>query len=165
MTMANLTVWKFNSVDGAENAIAKLVELQKQHLIEIVDAAVVYWEPGKKKPKTRQAVNLPAAGALDGAFWGMLFGLLFFVPIFGLAVGALSGALSGHFADYGINDQFIKDVRSKVTEGTSALFLMSENATVDKVLDAFKGEGVELVQSNLSTEQEAKLKEHFATAV
>ena len=43
---------------------------------------------------------------------------------------------------------------------------MSEKpATVDKVLDAFKGEGIELVQSNLSTEQEAKLKEHFATAV
>jgi len=163
--MTNLTVWKFNTVDGAESAIAKLMDLQKQHLIEVVDAAIVYWEPGKKKPKTRQALNLPAAGALDGAFWGMLFGLLFFVPIFGMAVGALSGALSGHFADYGINDQFIKDVRSKVTEGTSALFLMSENATVDKVLDAFKGEEIELVQSNLSTEQEAKLKEHFATAV
>ncbi|MEO1069271.1 MAG: DUF1269 domain-containing protein [Cyanobacteria bacterium J06638_6] len=161
--MANLTVWKFNTVDGAENAIAKLTELQKEHLIEIVDAAVVYWKPGKKKPKTRQALDTTAVGALDGAFWGMLFGLLFFVPIFGMAVGALSGALSGHFSDYGINDQFIKDVRGKVTEGTSALFLMSEKATVDKVLDAFAGEQIELIQSNLSSEQEAKLKEHFAT--
>jgi uncharacterized membrane protein len=41
---------------------------------------------------------------------------------------------------------------------------MSENATVDKVLEAFAGEQIELVQSNLSTEQEAKLKEHFAVA-
>jgi uncharacterized membrane protein len=160
--MANLTVWKFNTVEGADKAIAKLTELQKEHLIEIVDAAVVYWKPGKKKPKTRQALDTTAVGALDGAFWGMLFGLLFLVPIFGMAVGALSGALSGHFADYGINDQFIKDVRSKVTEGTSALFLMSEKATVDKVLDAFSGEPIELIQSNLSSEQEAKLREHFA---
>lgn len=160
--MANLTVWKFNTVDGAEQAIAKLTELQTQHLIEIVDAAIVYWEPGKKKPTTRQAVDMRAIGALDGAFWGMLFGLLFFVPIFGMAVGALSGALSGHFADYGINDQFIEDVRSKVTEGTSALFLMSEKATIDKVLEAFKGKQIELLQSNLSIDQEAKLKEHFA---
>jgi uncharacterized membrane protein len=160
--MANLTVWKFNTADGAEKAIAKLVELQKQHLIEIQDAAIVYWEPGKKKPKTRQALNMEAFGALDGAFWGMLFGLLFFVPIFGMAVGALSGALSGHFADYGINDQFIKDVRSKVTEGTSALFLMSENATIDKVLEAFSGDQMELIQSNLSNEQEATLRAHFA---
>jgi uncharacterized membrane protein len=160
--MANLTVWKFNTVDGAEKAIAKLLELQKQHLIEIVDAATVIWEPGKKKPKTKQALNLKGLGALDGAFWGMLFGLLFFIPIFGMAVGALSGALSGHFADYGINDQFIKDVRAKVTEGTSALFLMSEKATIDKVIEAFTGEPMELIQSNLSGEQEAKLKEHFS---
>jgi uncharacterized membrane protein len=162
--MANLTVWKFNTVDGAENAIVKLGELQKQHLIEVQDAAIVSWKPGKKKPKTRQAIPTGAIGALDGAFWGMLFGLLFFVPIFGMAVGALSGALSGHFADYGINDDFIKDVRSKVTEGTSALFLMSENATVDKVLEAFSGEQMELIQSTLSGEQEAKLREHFEVA-
>jgi uncharacterized membrane protein len=161
--MANLTVWKFNTFDGAEHAIAKLAELQKQHLIEIKDAAIVSWEPGKQKPKTRQALDMTTLGALDGAFWGMLFGLLFFVPIFGLAVGALAGALSGQFADYGINDEFIKDVKAKVTEGTSALFLMSENATVDKVLEAFAGEPIELIQSNLSIEQEAKLKEHFAT--
>ncbi|NJK37954.1 MAG: DUF1269 domain-containing protein [Oscillatoriales cyanobacterium RM2_1_1] len=161
--MTNLTVWKFNTPDGAKQAADKLAELQKQHLIEIVDAAIISWEPGKKKPKTRQALDMPGLGALDGAFWGMLFGLIFFIPIFGMAVGALSGTLAGHFSDYGINDSFIKDVRAKVTEGTSALFLMSEKATIDKVLDAFKGEQIELVQSNLSTEQEAKLREHFAT--
>ncbi|KKD35679.1 MAG: DUF1269 domain-containing protein [Limnoraphis robusta] len=162
--MANLTVWKFNSPDGAENALAKLKELQKQHLITIVDAAVVTWPEGKKKPKTKQAVDITSLSALDGAFWGMLFGLIFFVPILGLAMGALAGALSGHFSDYGINDDFIKDVRSKVTEGTSALFLMSEKATVDKVLDAMTGEQTELIQSNLSQEQEDKLKEHFSIA-
>lgn len=161
--MANLTVWKFNTVDGAEQAMNKLVDLEKQQLIEITDAAIVYWPVGKKKPKTRQAMNLKALGALDGAFWGMLFGLLFFVPLFGMAVGALSGALSGHFADYGIDDDFIKEVRSQVTEGTSALFLLSQKATVDKVLDAFKGEEMELIQSNLSGEQEATLKARFAT--
>jgi uncharacterized membrane protein len=160
--MAHLTVWKFNTADGAETTLGKLAELQKQHLIQIVDAAIVTWPTGKKKPKTRQAINLTAVGALDGAFWGMLFGLIFFVPIFGLAVGALSGALGGHFNDYGINDDFIKDVRTKVTEGTSALFLMSEQETIDKVLDEMTDESMELIQSNLSKEQEEKLKEHFS---
>ena len=162
--MANLTVWKFNTPDGAENALDKLLELQKQHLITIVDAAIVKWPEGKKKPKTKQAVNVTGLSALDGAFWGMLFGLIFFVPVFGLTVGALAGALSGHFTDYGINDDFIKDVRAKVTEGTSALFLMSEQATVDKVLDAMEGVETELIQSNLTQEQEDKLKEHFHVA-
>ena len=71
------------------------------------------------------------------------------------------GALAGHFSDYGIDDDFIEQVRAKVTQGTSALFLLSSEVTVDKVSDAFKDMQMELVQSNLSAEQEAKLRQDF----
>ncbi|MEM1281512.1 MAG: DUF1269 domain-containing protein [Cyanobacteria bacterium P01_H01_bin.152] len=162
--MADLTVWKFASSDGAEGVLAKLADLQKQHLIDIKDAAIVTWPQGKKKPKTKQALPLTSLGALDGAFWGMLFGLIFFVPLFGAAVGAITGALSGHFQDYGINDDFIKEVRDKVTEGTSALFLLTESVTLDKVEEAVKADAPELIQSNLTQEQEATLKAHFSAA-
>ena len=159
--MASLTVWKFETADGAEKALAQVQALSKQQLITVQDAAIVTWAEGKKKPKTKQAVNLAGLGALQGAFWGMLFGLIFFVPFFGMAVGAAMGALSGSFADYGIDDDFIKAVRDKVTEGTSALFLMTENVTVDKVSEELKGTEMELIQSNLTAEQEAKLREAF----
>ena len=159
--MASLTAWKFDTPDGAEQALKTVEELAKQQLIVVQDAAVVTWPQGKKKPKTRQAQSLAAAGALGGAFWGMLFGLLFLVPFFGMAMGAAMGALAGHFSDYGISDDFIKQVRAKVTEGTSALFLLTEQATIDKVADAFKGTKMELIQSNLSHEQEAQLKAAF----
>jgi uncharacterized membrane protein len=159
--VASLTVWKFETAGGAQEALDKLVSLSKQQLITVQDAAIVTWPEGKKKPKTKQAVNLAGAGALQGAFWGMLFGLIFFVPFFGLAVGAAMGALSGHFADYGIDDRFIEEVRGKVTEGTSALFLLTSDAVVDKVQEAFKGTKMELIQSNLSTAQEAQLQEAF----
>ncbi|MGK7911380.1 MAG: DUF1269 domain-containing protein [Synechococcus sp.] len=162
--MAGLTVWKFNDAEGAQRALKVLSGLQKQQLIEIKDAAIVSWPEGKKKPRTRQAVDLVSLGALDGAFWGMLFGLIFFCPLIGVAVGALSGALSGHFSDYGIDDSFIKEVQAKVTEGTSALFLMTGQVTVDKVLDALKAEPMELITSNLSEEQESMLREHFSVA-
>jgi uncharacterized membrane protein len=115
-----------------------------------------------KKPKTRQATSTTGAGALGGAFWGMLHGLLFFIPFLGLAIGAAVGALAGHFADYGISDDFIKQVRSKVTEGTSALFLLTNQSTIDKVSAAFKGTKMELIQSNLSADQEAALVKAFA---
>src|SRR5215211_4523705 len=121
--MTALTVWKYNSPTGATEALALLQKLQGEQLIEIQDAAIVEWPPGKKKPKTRQAANLTGAGAVSGAFWGLLFGLLFFIPFMGLAIGAVMGALAGHFSDYGIDDNFINQVRSQVTEGTSALFL------------------------------------------
>jgi len=39
--MATLTVWKFDTTDGADFALAKLQELQRQELIEVLDGAVV----------------------------------------------------------------------------------------------------------------------------
>lgn len=99
---------------------------------------------------------------MSGAFWGMLFGIIFFVPIFGLVVGAAMGSLTGSMADVGINDDFIKSVRSKVTEGTSALFLLTTDAVKDKVFEAMKQFKFELIASNLSKEEENKLRTAFA---
>ena len=53
-----------------------------------MDAAIVTWPQGRKKPKTYQAVSTVGIGALGGAFWGMLFGLIFLAPLFGMVVGA-----------------------------------------------------------------------------
>ena len=160
--MATLTVWKFHSAGGAEQAVEKLAQLQRQELIKIHDAAIVEWPEGKKKPKTRQLQNLAGAGAMGGAFWGFLFGILFFVPLLGMAVGAAMGAMSGSLADVGIDDSFINQVRSKVTPGTSALFVMTSDAVVDKVSEAFQGADMELLQTNLSKDQEQQLRGAFA---
>jgi uncharacterized membrane protein len=159
--MATITVLKFNSPTGAEETLDVVKGLTKQQLIKLQDAAVVTWPEGKKQPKTKQLANLAGAGALDGAFWGMLFGLIFFVPFFGMAIGAAMGALAGKFSDYGIDDDFIKSVRDQVTEGTSALFLMTSDAVTDKVVDAMKGLDFELIASNLSHDEEAQLREAF----
>jgi uncharacterized membrane protein len=160
--MATLTVLKFKTPNGADQMLNQIKSLQKQELITLQDAAIVSWPKGKKSPKTRQLTNLAGIGALDGAFWGLLFGLLFFIPVFGLAVGAAMGALGGKMADYGINDEFIKKVRDQVTEGTSALFLMTSGAVQDKVLAELKGQEFELIASNLSKEQEEELRTAFA---
>ena len=162
--MATLTVWKFDTPEGADAAASTLERLSKENVVVVHDAATVSWEPGKKKPKTRQLNNLTSAGALGGAFWGLLFGLLFFVPLLGMAVGAASGALAGSLGDVGIDDNFIKSVRDQVTPGTSALFVMTSDAVQDRVLAAVKDAGLhaELVHTNLSEDQEAKLRDAFA---
>lgn len=160
--MATLTVFKFSTPEGAGQLLAKIESLQKMQLIKIQDAAIVTWEAGKSKPKTHQLVSLAGVGALQGAFWGMLFGLIFFVPFFGLAVGAAMGALGGKMADYGIDDNFIKQTREKVTEGTSALFLLTSDAVLDKVVAELKGLDFELIASNMTVEQEEQLKAAFA---
>jgi uncharacterized membrane protein len=162
--MGTLTVWKFDSAGGAESALELLERLQKEELIRIDDAAYVSWPRDRKKPRTQQLHDMAGAGALGGSFWGLLFGLIFFVPLLGLAVGAAMGALSGSMSDVGIDDEFIKDVRENVTPGTSALFVMSSNAVPDKVLERFRTTGASLISTNLSSDQEAKLREAFSEA-
>ena len=160
--MATLTVWKFSTPEGAAAAEATLVDLRKQDLIVIHDAATVSWPSGAKRPKTRQLSSMTGAGALSGSFWGLLFGLLFFVPLLGMAVGAAAGAIGGSLTDVGIDDDFITSVRSRVTPGTSALFVLSSDAVMDRVTAAFEGQDPELIQSSLSDEEEAKLREVFS---
>jgi uncharacterized membrane protein len=156
--MANLFVIAFKDEDGAERMLQKVKDLQKQELITVDDAAIaVHHKNGKVKVK--QAHNLATAGAAGGAFWGVLFGVLFFVPLAGLAVGAATGAIMGRLGDYGINDSFIKDISRKVTQGTSAIFLLVASAQKEKVVAALKPYGGELIQSSLSPKQESELRE------
>src|SRR6185312_8575720 len=163
--MATMTVWKFPTAGGAAVAEATLKDLQRRELIQIHDAAIVSYPEGARKPKTRQLRSLAGAGALGGAFWGMLFGLIFFVPLLGMAIGAGMGALTGSMTDVGIDDAFIRRMRDEIQPGTSALFLLSSGAVVDKVRDAFEGQQMVLVETNLSNEEEQKLREVFAEDV
>lgn len=160
--MATLTVWRFKEPDGAERAAAKLAELQSQGSIVVHDAATVAWPAGRKRPKTRQLNDLAGAGALSGSFWGLLFGLLFFVPLFGMAVGAALGAVGGSLADIGIDDEFIDSVRMEVQPGTSALFVLTSDAVPEKVREVFAADKPQLIHTNLSNEEEVRLREYFA---
>jgi uncharacterized membrane protein len=160
--LATLTVLKFQNPNGADQVLNTMRELQRQELIQVQDAAIVRWPEGAKKPKTEQLSGLTGAAALSGAFWGFLFGLLFFIPFLGLAIGAGLGALTGRLADVGIDDNFIKDVKDQVTPGTSALFLLTSNAVEDRVVEAMKGVEFEVIATNLTGEQEARLREAFA---
>jgi uncharacterized membrane protein len=53
-------------------------------------------------------------------------------------------------------------VRSQVTEGTSALFLLTSDAVMDKVADAAKTLDFEIITTNLSQEEEDELRAAFA---
>jgi uncharacterized membrane protein len=152
----------FSQCRRRHEAIKRLEALQSQTVITIDDAAVVSWEVGKKKPKTRQLHNTTGEGALSGAFWGMFLGLIFLVPLLGAAVGAALGAWSTSIIDMGISDKFIDEVKQKVKPGTSALFLLTDDTVVAEIENALKDMNAHLIASNLSAEQEAKLREAFA---
>ena len=163
MATATLTVWKFRDADGADRAAGTLERLAREQLLTLHDAATVSWAYDARKPKTRQLGRSAGKNALGGSFWGLLFGMIFFVPLLGAAVGAATGALSGSLSDVGIDDGFINRIRDHVTPGTSALFLMSSDAVMDKVSDAFAGhDPADLIYTNLSEEHEIALRQVFA---
>jgi uncharacterized membrane protein len=155
-----LVVVAFDHETGAAEMRDALIELQKQRLVALDDAAVVVRRPDGKV-KVEQAVSLVGTGALGGAFWGMLVGLLFWMPWAGLAVGALSGALGGALSDYGLDDGFVREVGNTIQPGQSALFLLIREATPDKLMDELRQFNGRILQTSLSNEAEARLKESF----
>jgi uncharacterized membrane protein len=161
--MATLSVLKFDDPYGADRVLVALQGMQEREMITLEDAATVSWPQGNKKPKTHQLHSMASAGASWGAFWGFLFGLIFFMPFLGAAIGASMGGMTGALAEVGISEDFIKEIREKVTEGTSALFALTSGATaVDKVVDQLKQYDFEIISTNLPEEQEKKLREAFA---
>ena len=99
------------------------------------------------------------AGATWGMFWGFLFGLLFFIPVFGLAIGAGLGALMGKFAKASIDQQFQNQVRDMIKPGTSALFLMLDQATPDQAVAALSKYGGTVLKTSLSEDDEKVLQD------
>lgn len=161
--MSNLIVMSFQDEDSAGRFMTELGKLQKQSLIKLEDAATLIRNKDGKV-KIKQARSLVGEGALGGAFWGMLIGMLFWVPFVGLAVGAATGALAGTASDYGIDDNFIKEVGEKVKPGNSAIFVLVEEAAADKVIEDLKQFHGEIIHTSFSKEQENRLKEAFSAA-
>jgi uncharacterized membrane protein len=148
-----------NEEGGAEQALQKLRSLESEYLIDLEDAVIAHRrEDGKIK--LTQSVNLTGAGAWSGAFWGMLIGFIFTGPMGWLLVGSIGagfGALAGYSTDYGINDNFIKDLSKELKPSSSALFILSRKMTVDKVLDELEGTGGTIIKTSLSKDLEEKL--------
>src|SRR5262249_45404897 len=148
-----------------DEVLNKLRSLQKEYLIDLEDACVVERDKDGKI-HIKQAVNLTALGAAAGgsrgAFWGALVGLLFLNPLAGMAIGALAGAgagaLSGSLADYGINNDFVKNLGKTIPPGSSALFILIKSVTEDKVLREIESYKPRVLKTSLSDEAEAKLR-------
>src|SRR5499426_189277 len=170
--MSNLVVLDFDGIHTADEVLNKLRSLQKEYLIDLEDACVVEREKNGKV-YIKQAVNLTALGAAAGgsrgAMWGAIVGLLFLNPLAGMAIGAVTGAgagaLSGSLADYGIRDDFIRQLGATIPEGSSALFVLFRSVTEDKVLPEIKSYKPRVLKTSLSDEAEARLRAALSNAI
>jgi uncharacterized membrane protein len=161
--MADLVQITFPSEERAEQVRQKLLDMQKEYLIELADAVIAVKQPNGHV-KLNQLFNPTTSGAVSGTFWGALIGMIFLMPLAGAAIGAASGALGGALSDVGINDQFMKDAAQSLQTGNAALFLLIRKMTTDKVLAALQGEGGTVTRTSFDESKEQALQTALAGA-
>jgi uncharacterized membrane protein len=161
--MSDLVVIEFPSEAKAEEVRQKLLDLQKDYLIELGDAAIAVKQPNGRI-KLNQLYNPTAIGAASGTLWGTLIGMIFLMPLLGAALGAASGAIGGALTDVGINDRFMKDVAASIDASNAALFLLIRKVTADKVLADLRGIGGKVLRTSFDHTKEERLREALAAA-
>lgn len=162
--MSDLVAIAYPDINQAEQVLEKLGQMRKAQLIDLDDAVYVT-KDAQGNIKLHQAVNLVKAGAgygaLWGGLWGLLIGALVLQPIAGAAigagVGAGSGVIAGKLNDFGIDDNFIKQLGTTLTPNSSAIFVLVRSVTPDKVIPEVSKFGGKVLQSSLSHESEARL--------
>jgi uncharacterized membrane protein len=159
--MSDLVVIEFPTEAKAEEVRQKLLDMQKEYLIELSDAVIAIKQPNGQI-KLNQLYNPTAVGAATGTIWGALVGLIFLMPLLGAAVGAASGAIGGALTDVGINDQFMKEVAASLESGNAALFLLIRKVTADKVLEDLKGVGGKVLRTSFDHTKEEALRAALA---
>jgi uncharacterized membrane protein len=155
--MSTLVAIAYPDADTAERVRTELVQMTKEHLLQLDDAVVVEHQ-SDGKIKLHQAISTTGAGAAGGALWGGLIGLLFLAPLFGMAIGAASGAVMGKVTDVGVNDNFMKELGAKMPAGGAALIMLGRAEAPERVLERVRPFGGEVIQTSLDNEQEERLR-------
>jgi uncharacterized membrane protein len=129
--MSQLLVFGVDSPATAEKVLDLARDLAKQQLLELADAAWVE-RTSDGNVKLHQSVNLTA----------MMAG---------------SGAVTGKLTDIGVDDDLIREIGQTLEPGKAAVFFLSRNATVDRVIEAIKPYNPKIIQTNLSVDSEKEL--------
>ena len=132
--MSSLTAWRFSGTEGADDAVLRLKRLDEQDLIDVQDAAVIRWPHYASAPVAHEHVTHQG--------------------------GAVS-SIAKKLRHSNIDSSTVDSVKGDMTPGTSALVLLSANATVDTVAKAFEGQSMELIRSDLSVQQEDRVRRVF----
>ena len=162
--MATLVAIGYPDESTATEALDTVRKLESELIIQADQVASISRDQqGQLHTYSGHGASGTAGGAAIGSFWGFLFGLLFFIPFAGLAIGAGMGALFGHMGEHGLDKEFQHQVRDYLKPGTSALFMVIEQATPDKAVAALSQYGGTVIRTSLSDEDTKKLQEGLQT--
>ena len=140
-------------VGGAAAIEADVRVLCGKSLLNVRDAAAVAWLPGRHRPDFRRVGGLEPRAPMGDSFWHLLFGHVFLLPIAAAEAGLQMHAASCSLSQLGFLDDFVDSARRRVTPGTSALFLLTDDATVDRLLALMPPLDFTVTSTSLSNRQ------------
>jgi uncharacterized membrane protein len=128
------TAWRFSGTEGADEAVLKLKQLEAAKLIEVQDVTVIRWPQYAADPTVREHVTQE---------------------------GSKVSSLMHKFTHTGIDSSMIAAATGDMTQGTSVLVLLTPDAAIEPVAKAFDEQGVELIRSDLSVQEQDRLRAAF----
>jgi uncharacterized membrane protein len=161
----------------ASEVLNELQSMNDDWVVDLHDAVAVYRDTNGKLRVDQSYQMTTSEGAAWGGFMGSLIGLtLAAIPFTGgasaaaagvLAAGAAGGAALGAGAgaldaswwkdEFGIPDDFVKQVGLMIQPGDSAIYALLRTADPEILADQFRGYGGTILTTTLSRDQQAKV--------
>jgi uncharacterized membrane protein len=129
------TAWRFSGTEGADAAVLRLKQLDSQGVMDVQDVAVIRWPQYASGPQVQEHVT---------------------------DEGSRASSLAKRIRKAGIESAMLEAVKDDMRLGTSALVVLSADAALDAVANAFEGQAMELIRSDLSVRQEDELRASFS---
>ena len=132
------TAWRFSGTEGADAAVLRLKQLDAQDLIDVQDVTVIRWPHYATAPQAQEHVTSEASKA---------------------------SSFAKKLTKAGIDAGMLDSVKGDMTPGTSALVLLSADAAIDTVVQAFEGQAMGADPLGpFPVQQEDLLRDAFANA-
>jgi uncharacterized membrane protein len=129
------SAWRFSGTEGADEAVLKLKQLEAAKVVDVQDVAVIRWPQYAAEPTVREHVT---------------------------EEGSKVSSLMHKFTHAGIDSSMIESAKGDTTQGASVLVLLTVEAPVEAVAKAFDEQGVELIRSDLSVQDQDRLRAALA---
>lgn len=129
------TAWRFNGTEGADEAVVTLKQLDEKELIDLEDVTVLRWPQYALQPQMQEHVT--DEGSRVASF------------------------VQKKLKHEMIDNSMIESVKGDMMPGTSVLVVLSSDAAIDKVANAFRGRQIQLIRSDLSVQQQDQIRAAF----
>ena len=133
--MSALTAWRFAGTEGADDAVLRLKQLDAQDLIDLEDVAVLRWPQYAGQPAAQEHVT---------------------------DEGGKVSSITRKLRKSVIDSSMVESVKGDMIPGTSAVVLLTSGAVIDTIAEAFRGQPMELIRSDLSVQQQDQVRAAFS---